>query len=177
MKNLIIGLLILTGVKCYSQKSTGALHCLGNGAYCVFQKGADVSSLFGPTYSSPSFLQLNILDKEIAVSSVRILGTAVWKHTLKLKGEKIAEITDFVDSELPVFTRQIHASKSFAIRLNVLNDQRVSTVDNSFDFTGKFSSAILIHKERGLSVMSVYAHPYEQFSPVYSKEECVCREG
>jgi len=163
MRYSLIALLILTGIQCYSKKSTGALHCLGNGAYCVFQKGADISSLFGPTYSSPSYLQLNIEDKNITVSSVRITGTATWKHTLNLNGEKIAEITDFVDCELPVFARSINASKSFVIRLNVSNDPRVSTVDNSSDYSGKFSSAILIHKERGLSIMSVYAHPYEQF--------------
>jgi len=44
---LLIGGFILATADSYAQKKTGALHCLGNGNYAVFQEGMDVKSLFG----------------------------------------------------------------------------------------------------------------------------------
>lgn len=165
MKLLLLGLLILAAANSYSQKSTGALHCLGNGQYCVYQDGADIKSLFGPTYSSPSYIQLNLKDKNIAVSSTRLPGSAIWKHTLKRNGEKIAEITDFVDSELPVFVRNIVAFKSFTLDLNILKDLHINILVNASDYTGT-SAALLVHKDRGLPIYGVYEHPYEQFHQI-----------
>jgi len=159
------GVIILSAANSYSQKSTGALHCLGNGQYCVYQDGADIKSLFGPTYSSPSYLQLNLKDKTIVVSSSRLPGSAIWKHSLKRNGEKIAEITDFIDSELPVFVRNIVAFKSFTLDLDILKDLHINILDNSTDYTGT-SAALLIHKDRGLPIYSVYDHPYEQFHKI-----------
>ncbi len=166
MRLLILGILILAAANSYSQKSTGALHCLGNGQYCVYQDGVEVKSVFGPTYSSPSYLQLNLKDKNITVLSTRLSGSDIWKHTLKLNGEKIAEITDFVDSELPVFVRSIDAFKSFTLDLEILKDLHIDVTDNSFDYSGEAASALLVHKDRGLPIYGVYEHPYEQFHQI-----------
>ena len=166
MKLLLLGILIFVAVNSYSQKSSGTLHCLGNGQYCVYQEGAEVKSIFGPPYSSPSFLQLNLQDKNIIVSSSRLPGSAIWKHTLKLNGEKIADITDFVDSELPVFVREIVAVKSFTLSLDILKDIHLNVLDNSFDYSGESASALMIHKDRGLPIYGVYEHPYEQFHQI-----------
>jgi hypothetical protein len=167
---LTAGFLFLTTGICFAQKSTGAMHCLGNGQYCVYQQGMDIKSLFGPTYSSPSYLQLNLKDKNISVKSTRLYGTAIWKHSLTLNGEKIAEITDFVDGDLPVFVRQIVAGKPFALELNILNDPLVTVIDNSADYSGKGASALMIHKDRGLPIYGVYSHPYEQFHQIIIRE-------
>jgi hypothetical protein len=158
--------MLLTAGFGYTQKPTGALHCLGNGKYCVYQEGMEIKSLFGPSYSSPSYLQLNLKDKNIAVTSLRHPGSAVWKHVLTLNGEKIAEITDFVDGDLPVFVRNIVASKSFILELNILKDPVITLLDNSVDYSGKAISALLIHKDRGLPIYGVYTHPYEQFHQI-----------
>ena len=64
MRLLLLGILILVAANSYSQKPSGALHCLGNGQYCVYQDGMEIKSIFGPTYSSPSYLQLNLKDKK-----------------------------------------------------------------------------------------------------------------
>ena len=165
MKLLLLGLLILAASDSYSQKSTEALHCLGNGQYCVYQDGVEIKSLFGPTYSSPSYLQLNLKDKNITVLSTRLPGSAIWEHILSRNGEKIAEITDFVDSELPVFVRKIVAFKSFTLDLDILKDLHINLLDNSSDYSGT-SAALLIHKDRGLPIYGVYEHPYEQFHQV-----------
>ncbi len=170
-KNMImglffIGLFLLIAWSGYPQKSTGALHCLGNGQYCVYQDGMEIKSIFGPSYSSPSYLQLNLKDKNIAVISTRLPGSAIWKHLLKLNGEKIAEITDFVDSKLPVFVRKIVAYKSFVLDLTILKDPLITVIDNSTDFSGKATFALMVHKDRGLPIYGVYSHPYEQFQQI-----------
>lgn len=165
MRMLLLGILIIAAANSYSQKSTGALHCLGNGQYCIFQDGVEVKSIFGPTYSSPSYLQLNLEDKNIAVLSTRLPGSAIWKHTLRLNGETIAEITDFVDSKLPVFVRKIVAFKSFKLSLDILKDLSFDLIDNISDYSGA-SAALLVHKDRGLPIYGVYEHPYEQFHQI-----------
>ena len=165
MKLLLLVLLLPGFTSIHAQKSTGALHCLGNGHYCVDQDGVEIKSLFGPSYSSPSYLQLNLKDKNITVSSTRLPGSAIWKHTLNRNGEKIAEITDFVDSELPVFTRSIVAFKTFTLDLDILKDLHINILDNSIDYTGT-SAALLVHKDRGLPIYGVYDHPYEQFHQI-----------
>lgn len=162
MKLLLLGLLILFAANSYSQKSTGALHCLGNGKYCVYEKGVEITSLFGPTYSSPSYVRLVLSEKALSVVSTRVPGTAIWKHTLYRKNEKIAEITDFTDSELPVFARKITAFKPFSLNLYILKDSRIDLLPNTADYAGT-SAALMIHKERGLPIYGDYAHPYEQF--------------
>lgn len=166
MKLLLLGILIFVAANCYSQQSSSALHCLGNGQFCVYQNGSEIKSIFGPSYSSPSFLQLNLKDKNITVSSTRIAGSAIWKHSLKLNGEKIAEITDFVDSELPVFVRSIVCFKPFTLNLDILNDIHINVIDNSLDYSGESASALMIHKDRGLPIYGVYEHPYEQFHQI-----------
>ena len=163
---LFVSSIMLMSVWGYTQKSTGAMHCLGNGQYCVYQEGMEIKSLFGPTYSSPSYLQLNLKDKNMTVTSTRLPGSAVWKHVLNLKGEKIAEITDFVDCDLPVFVRNIVAFKPFNLDLDILKDPLVTLIDNSVDYSGKAVSALMIHKDRGLPIYGVYSHPYEQFQQI-----------
>ncbi len=150
----------------YTQKSTDALHCLGNGQYCVYQNGMDIKSVFGPTYSSPSYLQLNLKDKNIVVKSTRFTGSAIWKHTLTLNEEKIAEITDFVDSELPVLVRKIVAYKIFSLNLSILDNPKITVIDNSNEFSMHSVSALMVHKGRGLSIFGEYEHPYEQFHQI-----------
>jgi len=150
----------------YAQKMTDALHCLGNGQYCIYQNGMDVKSVFGPSYSSPSYLQLNLKDNNIVIKSTRLAGTAIWKHTLTRNEDKIAEITDFVDSELPVFVRKIVAYKTFTLNLNVLNNPKVTVVDNSNEFSMHSGCALMVHKDRGLAIFGEYEHPYEQFHQI-----------
>lgn len=166
MRTFILGILIFTACNIYSQNSTGSLHCLGNGQYCVYQDGAEIKSLFGPTYSSPSYIQLNLKDKNITVTSSRIPGSAIWKHILDLNGQKVAEVTDFIDAKLPVFVRKIVAGKPFTLSLDILKDPLINVINNTFDYPGKESSALMVHKDRGLPIYNVYAHPYEQFHQI-----------
>jgi hypothetical protein len=49
LRSTFVCLMLLTAGFGYTQKPTGALHCLGNGKYCVYQEGMEIKSLFGPS--------------------------------------------------------------------------------------------------------------------------------
>ena len=151
------------------QTYTGALHCLGNGQYCVYEEGITIKDLFGPPYSSPAYLQTILKDPDIKVKSTREPGTAIWSHTLSLNRKDIAEVVDFVISDIPVMVRKIKATASFSFILTVSDYHEIKTFANSYDFTGDFSGALLVHKDRGLNIMQDYTHPYEQFHQILSR--------
>jgi hypothetical protein len=62
--------------------SRSALHSIGNGKKIAYGEGADIIQVFGPLYSSPSWLSATFDPDGIKTNSVREPGTAVWKHIL-----------------------------------------------------------------------------------------------
>jgi len=170
MKKITTIILVFTVLLCKSQTNTTAYHCLGNGNYCVYEQGIAIKDLFGPYYSSPSYITADLKDKNIQVESSREKGTAIWNHLLKLNGKTIGEVTDFVDSKLPVMVRKIKATASFTFVLNIWNYPEIKTLFNANNYTGKFSGALLIHKDRGMNIMQSYAHPYEQFHQILLRQ-------
>jgi len=109
----------------------GSLHCLGNGQLCAFEQGPDIVQLFGPPYSSPSFMQLLLTTSEsIRAVSRRETGTAIWHHRLLQNGNSLGWLTDFVDAESPAFIRhcdlkeKLIFSLRFAEGVNAILDKR-----------------------------------------------------
>ena len=154
---------------------TQSVHCLGNGNYCVYEKGVAIQDLFGPTYSSPAYIQSDLQDKGLRTVSVRQQGTAIWKHTIFRKEILVAEITDFVDSRWPALIRIIHAKESFTLNLNIWNYPEIHTFLNAGDYRGYVSGALLIRKDRGLNIMQRYAHPEEQFHQILLQKNAALR--
>lgn len=144
------------------------LHCLGNGNYCAFGQGADIESIFGPGYSSPSYLQLTVNGSDSTVSS-RMKGTAIWQHSIYKDGKIIAELTDFIDSKTAVFARTIHCYTEFFIDINILEDEKIIIAENFYANKKEKSSSFVIYKDRGLPIYGNYAHPYEQFQHILTK--------
>jgi hypothetical protein len=134
------------------------LHCLGNGNYCVFGQGADIESIFGPGYSSPSYIRLIVQDMD-STSSSRIPGTAIWEHTLYKGGEIVARFKDFIDSKSAIYTRMVECLKPFAINIHIEESDRI---------TLHHTSSLLLYKGRGLPFYGDYNHPYEQFQNICS---------
>lgn len=167
--HLFVFSLLLAGIFSYDLNAANVsqLHCMGNGKYCVFGQGSDIESVFGPSYSSPSYIELK-LNQHTTTSSVRIQGTAIWQHTLFQNEKKIAVITDFVDNLLPIFVRKIDCYQEFSFELNILKDQKITIIDD-FHVKQKNNSSILIYKDRGLPIYGNYTHPYEQFQHIYTK--------
>lgn len=144
------------------------LHCLGNGNYCAFGQGADIESVFGPGYSSPSYLQLTVNGGDSTVSS-RMMGTAIWQHAIYKDGKIIAEFTDFIDSKAAVFVRTINCYAEFFVDINILEDEKIIIVENFYANKKEKSSSLLIYKDRGLPIYGNYAYPYEQFQHILTK--------
>jgi hypothetical protein len=149
-----------------AQSKPDGLHCLGNGRYCVYEQGVNIRDLFGPSYSSPNYIQSYLQDSTISVTSRRIPGTAIWNHVLTRQQSAIAEITDFVDSDLPVMVRKIKATASIHFLVKIRSNTAVQAFNNDYDYTSGPSGVLLVHKDRGLNIMQDYAHPYEQFQQV-----------
>lgn len=144
------------------------LHCLGNGNYCAFGQGADIESIFGPGYSSPSYLQLTVNGSDSTVSS-RMKGTAIWQHSIYKDGKIIVELTDFIDSKTAVFARTIHCYTEFFVDINILEDEKIIIAENFYANKKEKSSSLVIYKDRGLPIYGNYAHPYEQFQHILTK--------
>ena len=166
---LILILLIFMPFWVLLKSNNTQLHCLGNGRYCVYEQGVNIESIFGPSYSSPSYFQLS-LKNDFSVSSSRIKGTAIWEHIITKEEKLIAKVTDFVDAQHPTFVRLIDAYSEFSFNMNILeNNKSINIVESNINLSGEISSSTLIHKKRGLFVYSDYIHPNEQFHQLVSK--------
>lgn len=87
----------------------GSVHCLGNGRMCVYGQGPDVLQVFGPTYSTTNIGRISLEQPGATAQSRRVMGTAIWEHRIEVEGRTVAVITDFVDSRLPCFVRQVES--------------------------------------------------------------------
>lgn len=69
-------------------ENDGGIHCIGNGMLAAYGQGPNMIQVFGPPYSSPSYMKLNLCDKSgLEVISRREPQTAVWHHQLFWNGE------------------------------------------------------------------------------------------
>ncbi|MEA4917810.1 hypothetical protein [Proteiniphilum sp.] len=160
-----LGLLLPTTI---TGRTPTQRHCMGNGNYCAFGQGANIESIFGPGYSSPSYLQLMITGNDSTVSS-RMRGTAIWQHYIYKDGEIIAEFTDFVDSQAAVFVRTVNCHAEFSVDLNIVEDTKITIVENFHTSQTEESSSLLIYNDRGLYIYGNYPYPYEQFQHILTK--------
>jgi len=144
------------------------LHCLGNGSYCLFGQGADIESIFGPGYSSPSTLQMTVQGVD-STRSIRMPGTAIWKHTLYKEDKVIARLTDFIDSEAAIYTRIVDCHNPFSIDLLIQDNDKITVAKEWYNRSIDTAQSLLIYKDRGLPIYGNYDHPYEQFQHIFAK--------
>lgn len=100
------------------------VHAIGNGALCVYGKGADVLQIFGPPYSSPSMLGIQLTDDGYRIESSRIPETAVWEHRMIGSSETEALLTDFISDAGCSFVRCIEARSPVRFRVGVCMEDR-----------------------------------------------------
>ncbi|MEC5144017.1 hypothetical protein [Chitinophaga sp. 212800010-3] len=146
----IAGILQTTHVIAQSQP----IACIGNGRLAIYENKADIIQAFGPPYSAPSVLDMQ-LNGHLAVTSRREKGTAIWQHELYRDGKKIATLTDFVADSLPCFIRKIQCTEpvSFRIGRPVATPAFVNSNTYKDDMTG---SAILLKTPPGTFVYGKY---------------------
>lgn len=139
----------------------GSLHCLGNGRLCAFEQGPEVVQIFGPPYSTSSFLQLRIKPGQaIQCESEREPGAAIWTHRLSAGGAGVGRLTDYVDSKRPCFVREIELEVPLTLKLDVELDIR--TVANTTRFPAQAPVAgLLFTAPAGRYMYNDYSVPFE----------------
>ena len=98
--------------------SVPGVYAMGNGNMCVYGQQANVLQIFGPPYSSPSFINIHLLNN-CEVISERFQGAAVWKHSLYGRAKKMAVQTDFVTSDTDCYIRAIEANEPVEYDVNI----------------------------------------------------------
>jgi len=89
-----------------------AVHSMGNGKIVAYGQGINIINLFGPPYSSPNILTLEIIFEDDFTNQLRRTPkTAVWNHCLSSGKDEFLNFTEFVDSEIPVYFRNFDCKK------------------------------------------------------------------
>jgi hypothetical protein len=144
------------------------IFCLGNGRMAAYESGADMIQLFGPPYSSPSLLQMQLKNNDITVESNREPGTAIWIHTLRQEEEVIGSITDFVDSKLPCLIRKFDLKKEIEFSLSL--NEKVNVIDNSSLYKNEnMYDVLLIESPRGIPFYNDYPMTFKQYLQIAAK--------
>ena len=171
MKSFILTLVCIFLLNvCYAQTNK-AIHCLGNGDYCVYEEGINLIQVFGPPYSSPSLFSATIQSPDVRVETRREQGTDIYVHTLYKNGKIIGTITDFVCSRLACFCRlsELTEPVSFSFSVNELKS-RVSITDyTKFREEYGVNNSILVSALPGVFVYHTYPCPFEINHQVLSK--------
>ena len=152
----------------YAQVNVDNIFCLGNGRLAAYETKADIIQLFGPPYSSPSLLQMKLIDSTIQIKSEREIGTAIWNHTLIKKGKVIGTITDFVDPKLPCLIRKFNLRQPITFSL-ILND-KVRIIKNTASYRRyNFKDGLLVESPRGIAFYNDYPMPLKQYLQIGGK--------
>lgn len=96
---------------------------IGNGKVLVYEDGVQIREMFGPSYSSPTFVRMSLCG-EHQTKSVRDSKSASRRHYVTVNHQEAGVITDFTDVADAVFYRRISCTSDleFVFRL----DQGVS---------------------------------------------------
>lgn len=146
----------------YSQRewtNTGSdnntIHSLGNGKMLVYEQGPDIVTLYPGPFSTPPLFQFLVDEERIikAVSS-REEGTAIWTHNISGRKRDKSRMVDFVDIEMPVFTRKmdLHEDMKFRLKLNAEVTVLGVTVDDDH-------GQMLLMTEPGANIYQKYVYP------------------
>ena len=136
-----------------------SVHCLGNGRLAVYALGPQIVKVFGPPYSSTSFLACSLQSEAaVEVRSQREAGTAIWTHDVLEDGAAAGSMTDFVDGELPVFARALNLARPLAFDLRV--EDGVETLENGERFRHLGAQGgLLARSQRGVKVWMNHPSP------------------
>ncbi len=145
----------------------GSVHCLGNGRLCVYGQGPDIVQVFGPSYSTTSIGGMALQSGTVTCISRRVPGAAVWEHQISENGAVVAVITDFVDSQLPCFIRQVNATEPIPFVFRPEPGLRLTCKEGSF---GKAPASGSLLVETPIGVASVpfgrYPIPFAFFHQI-----------
>ncbi|WP_123040410.1 hypothetical protein [Cohnella candidum] len=113
----------------------GSRHAIGNGHMLVYGIGPNLEYVYGPPYSSPPFISMNIesAGAELSCETERVTGSAVWKHRVRKSDRKQAAIiTDYMLPDRNLFVRDIEAETGLRFRLEPLPGIRKVNAGGSY---------------------------------------------
>lgn len=165
MKKLTFVLLLVSALQAYAQVSLpgkrttdGSIHALGNGKMLIYELGADIVTSYTGPFSTPSYLTMQCLSGQNGVLSARKQGTAVWTHAFMKGNEKLAELGDFVDAEIPCFVRHVQNTSRMIFSIKLGN--YVQLIDNSARLkSGKKTDGRLMIVPPGTTIYQTYVFP------------------
>lgn len=133
-----------------------SVHCLGNGKMGVYEEGPDIFQIFGPPYSSPTFIKILIDEaSKLETDSERIKGTAIWKHHIVKNDIHVGEFTDFVHHDINCFIRQLVLEETVSFMLST--DEKTKVVHNKKRFDQyDVEEAFLFTIEAGAPIYNTY---------------------
>jgi hypothetical protein len=143
----------------------GSTHPIGNGQMLVYGQGPDITRVFGPPYSSPSFFEMSLKEtgRNIRVESRREKNTAVWHHIFFIGSGRIAEITDYILPDKPVFFRDVDLKEELNFTIRVPEDVNAYPMGNYFSYIpGSHNSSVLFAIPMGTTFFVRNPVPHEQ---------------
>ena len=146
-------------------------HAIGNGKVCAYGKEADIPSVFGPTYSSPTLASLT-LDGSYDIKSSPDKAGGSWEITLSKDGSKAGRIIDCVPPRNNAFVRAMEAygePLSFNIELLPSNRDFLSHLALEQKDINGASSAYMITISEGVPFYSAYKSPSEYHAAILTK--------
>ena len=96
---------------------SGSVHCLSDGAFCVYGKGPELLQVFGPPFSCGSVCGVRLPEKGLHSESTRIRGTNTWVHRLRRNGKTVGTFTDCMAVSGHVFMRMAELSEPLTMQI------------------------------------------------------------
>ncbi len=142
-----------------SYENCRSIHCMGNGKLAVYEEGPDIIQIFGPPYSSPSYMSFSVCKSDnISIKSEREKETAIWIHKIYYNNERVGQILDFVDSELPCFIRINQFDRDIDFMLET--GEKWKTVPNTSRYDSRnVDIGYVFTAEAGISVYEHVSYP------------------
>lgn len=139
------------------EQDDNTIHSLGNGKMLVYQRGPEITTFYPGPFSTPTLFQMLVEDQRDIVSvSTREYGTAIWTHHITHQNQTTGTLTDFVDAELPVFSRRLQLDDQMTFRLILNEDIIVLGIHPNQNNNG---GSMLLMTEPGAHIYQKYVYP------------------
>lgn len=167
--------LTVSAIALAGNTSISGTHAIGNGRVCVYAKDADITGVFGPTYSSPTLLSLSLVEKS-GIKSFPVRMSGVWK--VVLDGGR-SEMRDAVSPDHDIFIRDIRTEVPLSFKMYLIPESR-SYLDHlevaRAEVKGS-SSAWMISLSSGVPFYSAYPSPSSYHALVFTTGQAVLEQS
>ena len=153
----------------------GSIHPIGNGEMLVYEQGPDIVRLFGPPYSSPSYLEMKMDVKTgiLRVESRREKNTAIWHHTVFREEILIARMADYMLPDKSIFFRDVEVMEEFNLMVSVPDEINAYSMGNYFSYIpGSQTSSVLFSIPMGTTFFVRNPIP-EELSMIITATGCI----